>query len=574
MANLISVEEQEIKVYIGESGPQGPAGVVQSVVAGTNVTVDNSDPANPIISASGGGGGGGAVDSVNGQTGVVVLDQDDIADGSTYKQYSNTEKTKLAGIETSADVTDAGNVGSSIHGSSAKTTPVDADTIPLIDSASSNVLKKVTWANIKATAKAYFDTLYASITHNHDDRYYTESETDTLLTGKANTSHTHAQSDITNLTTDLSNKQPLDSDLTAIAGLSPSNDDVIQRKSGAWINRTIAQLKADFSLSKSDVGLSNVDNTSDANKPVSTATQTALNLKANDSAVVHITGDETIAGLKTFSSDVSVPDEVYGSGWNGSLEVPTKNALYDKIETLSGGSSEPVKSPLSGSSNGKAIKVSATSTPGTTIHTAPSGTGTTDLVTLMVQNNNADGETRTLTLEFGGTSSPDDLIILPVPCKSGLVPIMENLPINNSLVIRAFSDETNDIQIMGHKYAQTDWLPLSGSSNGRGIKVTGNSSSSDVTIHTAVNNTTEIDEIVLYAQNNNASGVTRTLTIANGAETDPDNLIILPLPAESGLVEISSKEFPLLLNNSSVIGAWADVANEVVIFGSYRRRTL
>lgn len=32
---------------------------------------------------------------------------------------------------------------------------------------------------------------------------------------------------------------------------------------------------------KSDVGLSNVDNTSDANKPVSTAQQTALNLKAN-----------------------------------------------------------------------------------------------------------------------------------------------------------------------------------------------------------------------------------------------------------------------------------------------------
>lgn len=34
-------------------------------------------------------------------------------------------------------------------------------------------------------------------------------------------------------------------------------------------------------LSKTDVGLGNVDNTSDANKPVSTATQTALNLKAN-----------------------------------------------------------------------------------------------------------------------------------------------------------------------------------------------------------------------------------------------------------------------------------------------------
>jgi len=32
---------------------------VQSIVAGTNVTVDNTDPANPIVSASGGGGGGG-----------------------------------------------------------------------------------------------------------------------------------------------------------------------------------------------------------------------------------------------------------------------------------------------------------------------------------------------------------------------------------------------------------------------------------------------------------------------------------------------------------------------------------
>jgi hypothetical protein len=34
-------------------------------------------------------------------------------------------------------------------------------------------------------------------------------------------------------------------------------------------------------ITKSDIGLGNVDNTSDANKPVSTATQTALNLKLN-----------------------------------------------------------------------------------------------------------------------------------------------------------------------------------------------------------------------------------------------------------------------------------------------------
>ncbi len=71
--------------------------------------------------------------------------------------------TKLDGIEAGADVTDAGNVGSSINGAAAKTTPVDADTTALIDSAASNVLKKVTWANVKATLKTYFDTLYVAV---------------------------------------------------------------------------------------------------------------------------------------------------------------------------------------------------------------------------------------------------------------------------------------------------------------------------------------------------------------------------------------------------------------------------
>lgn len=102
------------------------------------------------------------------------------------------------------------------------------------------------------------------------------------LDGKASTIHTHSQSDITNLVTDLANKQPLDSDLTAIAGLTPTNDDIIQRKSGNWVNRTISQLKTDLSLTKSDVGLSNVDNTSDVNKPISIAVQAALDGKQNN----------------------------------------------------------------------------------------------------------------------------------------------------------------------------------------------------------------------------------------------------------------------------------------------------
>lgn len=44
------------------------------------------------------------------------------------------------------------------------------------------------------------------------------------------------------------NVQAWDADLDAIAALSASNDDIIQRKAGAWTNRTMAQLATDLSL--------------------------------------------------------------------------------------------------------------------------------------------------------------------------------------------------------------------------------------------------------------------------------------------------------------------------------------
>jgi hypothetical protein len=72
--------------------------------------------------------------------------------------------------------------------------------------------------------------------------------------------------------------QPLDSDLTSIAGITPNDDDIIQRKSGAWINRSLAQYK-------SDLALNNVDNTSDANKSLSNETISALSYKVNTNQI-------------------------------------------------------------------------------------------------------------------------------------------------------------------------------------------------------------------------------------------------------------------------------------------------
>lgn len=121
--------------------------------------------------------------------------------------FTTTQKNKLAGIEDGADVTDSGNVGSSIHGVTEKTTPVDNDEVGIIDSAASYVLKKLTWGNIKSTIKSYFDTLYATIGHNHDTQYLGISakaaDSDKLdgldSTAFASVDHNHFLNDLSNV---------------------------------------------------------------------------------------------------------------------------------------------------------------------------------------------------------------------------------------------------------------------------------------------------------------------------------------------------------------------------------------
>lgn len=89
-------------------------------------------------------------------------------------------------------------------------------------------------------------------------------------------------------------------------------------------------------LNKAAVGLGNVDNTPDASKPVSTAQQAALDLKANDNAVVKLTGNQTIAGVKTFSSSPVVPTPTNATDAVNKTYVDTADAnLQTQINTLS-----------------------------------------------------------------------------------------------------------------------------------------------------------------------------------------------------------------------------------------------
>ena len=79
------------------------------------------------------------------------------------------------------------------------------------------------------------------------------------------------------------------------------------------------------------------------------------------------------------------------------------------------------KQLLSGGTTGKNIKVVATSSAGTTIHTAVSGTSNMDEVWLYACN--TDGTDRKLTIEYGGTSSPDDLTIKAFAAAANVVVI-------------------------------------------------------------------------------------------------------------------------------------------------------
>ena len=94
------------------------------------------------------------------------------------------------------------------------------------------------------------------------------------------------------------------------------------------------------------------------------------------------------------------------------------------------------------------IKVVATATAGTTIHTAGSGTTNIDEVWLWAVN--SDTITRKLTIEWGGTTAPDDTITVDIPPQGGLILVAPGLLIQNSLVIKAFAAAANVVTITGY----------------------------------------------------------------------------------------------------------------------------
>jgi hypothetical protein len=107
------------------------------------------------------------------------------------------------------------------------------------------------------------------------------------------------------------------------------------------------------------------------------------------------------------------------------------------------------KKLLSGSTNGKGIKVAATATAGTLIHTAVAGTFSFDEIWLYAHNTSA--SIVKLTLEWGGVAAPDDHIEINIGAEgTGMILVAPGILLQNGLVVRAFAATANVLNIFGY----------------------------------------------------------------------------------------------------------------------------
>jgi hypothetical protein len=104
------------------------------------------------------------------------------------------------------------------------------------------------------------------------------------------------------------------------------------------------------------------------------------------------------------------------------------------------------KMALSGSTNGKGILLAATTSPGTAIHTAVTGTTNFDEVWIYVDNTNTTSVT--LYLEFGGTTATDTLTVA-IASQTGWQLITPGFLLQNGLYIKAYASVTNKLVVQG-----------------------------------------------------------------------------------------------------------------------------
>lgn len=110
------------------------------------------------------------------------------------------------------------------------------------------------------------------------------------------------------------------------------------------------------------------------------------------------------------------------------------------------------KVALSGSTQGKAIKVAQTASTGTTIHAT--GTSSSVIDEIWIYAYNSDSSARLLTVQYGGTTAVDNDIKVTVPPQSGLTLVVPGLTLTGTgtaaNTVYAYAATSNVITISGY----------------------------------------------------------------------------------------------------------------------------
>ena len=177
---------------------------------------------------------------------------------------------------------------------------------------------------------------------------YTSEEKEKLA-GLSNYDDSEVKEDVSNNTQAISTlTQTVNSKVDKIEGKGLSTEDYTSNdktklagiEEGAQVNiiTSVSGRTGDVVLSKTDVGLNDIDNTSDINKPVSIAQQAALDkLKSDLESIIGSTGTDLSAHLKDFDNPHKVTKDQVGLGKvdnTADLEKPVSVATQEAINAV------------------------------------------------------------------------------------------------------------------------------------------------------------------------------------------------------------------------------------------------
>lgn len=200
--------------------------------------------ASPTVDATHSGSSHATVQSAAEATAAAALAAHE-ADTTSIHGIANTANLYASG-GTDVAVADGGTGSSTAGGARSNLGAAPADATYIMQTANSETSAEQALSSLATGMVKVTTTTGALSTGTEGTDYYKPAGTDVAVADGGTGSSTAAGAR-TNLglviATDVEAHDP---DLTTIAGLSPSNDDVLQRKAGAWANRTIAQLLVDL----------------------------------------------------------------------------------------------------------------------------------------------------------------------------------------------------------------------------------------------------------------------------------------------------------------------------------------